>query len=131
MLWILEKKEAAHRAQLADRELDHKINMGQVAAQAQQDRAVHVRRLEIRLWWLQVLPLMFGIAAVSANVVIALVYTKNGDPGPGLAVFGAGGALVAGVYAVSRDAGRQLQQSLRSADRQQPPVDPSESADRN
>jgi uncharacterized membrane protein len=66
------------------------------------ENAIHRRKMEARLWWTQLIGLIGGMGNVAALALVAWHYADTGNIVPGLAMFGAGTSLTAGVYAIGR-----------------------------
>lgn len=68
----------------------------------QREAAEHRRQMDVRLWWTQTIGFIFGMCNVAALAAVAWHYADTGNVIPGLAMFGAGTGLTAGIYAVGR-----------------------------
>lgn len=84
------------------------------------EREIRRRHLEIeasltiRLWWTQLIAILGGLIGIGALIATAWHYADSGNIGAGLAVFGLGSALTAGVFGTQIAITRKLQEIVRS-----------------
>ena len=107
-----EKSDAEIAMQVRDS--DRKERIATEVSEANKIRATHIRQMESRLYWLQVVVIVASLLAIVGNGIVALTYSQKGNTGPGLAVFGAGGLLTSLVYLTGRDTSRKLASSLEA-----------------
>jgi uncharacterized membrane protein len=71
----------------------------------------HLHKMDVRLWITQLVGMVGGIICIAGLIIVAWHYADTGNVVPGLAIFGIGTGLTAGVYGVGRAIGRQAQRS--------------------
>lgn len=78
-------------------------------------RDAHDRSMDIRLWWTQLLGIIGGLACIGGLIAVAWHYADSGNLTPGLAIFGMGSGLTAGVYGASQAIIRKIAKSRSSS----------------
>lgn len=73
----------------------------------EKSREDHRQKMELRLWWIQLLMVFIGLVNIVVLAIVAWHYADTGNVVPGLTVLGAGASLTAGVYGVGRMIGRR------------------------
>jgi hypothetical protein len=71
------------------------------------EAAEHARRIDFRLWIAQLIRIVGGLVCMAGLIVVAWHYADAGNVVPGLAIFGMGSGLVAGVYGIGKVIGRR------------------------
>jgi hypothetical protein len=70
--------------------------------QLDRQEAQHAHKMDVRLWWTQLIGMIGGLLCIAGLVVVAWHYADTGNVVPGLAIFGLGTALTGGIYGVGR-----------------------------
>jgi hypothetical protein len=64
--------------------------------------AAHRRRMDVRLWYAQMVAFVVGLIDVAALALVAWHYADTGNAVPGLAMFATGTGLTAGTVVAGR-----------------------------
>jgi hypothetical protein len=109
----LVKQAAAHTDQLMKLEAErtrHALRLAEKNAQ-------HLREMDVRRFRLQLIGTVGGLICIIGLILVAWLYADTGNIVPGLAIFGLGSGLTAGIYGLQWSAARDakaLTQQVRA-----------------
>jgi hypothetical protein len=71
------------------------------------EEAQHAQKMDVRLWWTQLVGMIGGLLCIAGLIVVAWHYADAGNVVPGLAIFGLGTGLTGGIYGFGRAISKQ------------------------
>jgi hypothetical protein len=119
----IEAEQARHAMRIAEDRTKHDMQLAKESAD-------HIHELNRRHARLQLIGTIGGLACIVGLILVAALYANTGNIVPGLAIFGLGTGLTAGIYGLqwsaARDAKALMQQtaSIQSMETAAPPVAP-------
>lgn len=85
------ERQASCERELAERQASFDMKLSE-------SKEKHSQAMDIRLWWTQLIGLIGGLLCIAGLIAVAWHYADSGNLIPGLAVFGMGSGLTAGIY---------------------------------
>lgn len=87
--------------ELAQRQADHLMALDRREAD-------HRQAMDLRLWRTQLIGMIGGLLCIAGLIVVAWHYADTGNIVPGLAIFGMGAGLTAGIYGSGRSISKHI-----------------------